>query len=107
MAPGNLLSTSMPFPFDATALAQLCTAHGVRTLRVFGSFARGQASAGSDLDVLVEFVPGVDPDLFELGGLQQDLSNLFGREVDLKTPDMFSPANLRRVMAGSIVGYAA
>jgi predicted nucleotidyltransferase len=61
----------------------------------------------SDLDVLLEFEAGVDPGLFELGGMQQDLSDLFGREVDLKTPEMFGPTNFQRVLASSVVGYAA
>ena len=61
----------------------------------------------SDIDVLLEFEAGTDPDLLELGGMQQDLSDLFGREVDLKTPDMFSPSNLRRVLDQSVIGYAA
>ncbi len=92
---------------DPAKLTAFCSRHKVRTLRFFGSFARGQATPTSDLDILIEFEPGVDPDLFELGGLQQDLCDLFGREVDLKTPEMFVPDNLRRVVSTSILGYAA
>ncbi len=88
-------------------VAAFCQANRVRTLRVFGSFARGEQNESSDLDVLIEFQPGVDPDLFALGGMQQDLSELLGREVDLKTPEMFSPRNLSRIVDTSIIGYAA
>ncbi len=77
------------------------------TLRVFGSAVNGNFTPESDVDVVLEFQPGVDPDLFELGGMQQELTAIFGRLVDLKTPDMFSPANLRRVMGQSRIAYAA
>lgn len=89
------------------ALAAFCARHRVRTLRVFGSGARGELASDSDIDLLLEFQPGVDPDLFELGGMQQDLSAILGREVDLKTPDMFSAPNLHRVLSTSVLAYAA
>lgn len=91
----------------AKALTAFCVRHQIRELRIFGSFARGELSPESDIDVLVEFQPGVDPDLFELGGMQQDLTDIFGREADLKTPEMFSARNLQRVLSGSVLGYAA
>jgi predicted nucleotidyltransferase len=92
---------------EAAKLEEFCRRHRVRALRVYGSVLRDDYGPESDIDVLLEFEPGVDPDLFELGGMQQDLSDLFGREVDLKTAEMFSPASLRRVLNASVVGYAA
>jgi len=92
---------------QAAELERLCLSSGIRALRGFGSAARGDLAPNSDLDLLVEFAPGLDPDLFELGGPQQDVSALLGREVDLKTADMFSEPALRRVIAGSKLGYAA
>jgi hypothetical protein len=47
---------------------------------------RDDFGAGSDVDVLVELGPGTRVSYFTLGGLQQDLSDLFGRHVDAKTP---------------------
>ena len=96
-----------PIPIDPATLAAFCMHHRIRSLRVFGSVARGAAEPESDIDILIEFHPGVDPDLFELGGLQQDLTDLLNREVDLKTPEMFSPANLQRVLASSVLAFAA
>ena len=92
---------------EISAIAVFCVAHKVRALRSYGSFVRGELTPESDIDILLEFQPGIDPDLFELGGMQQDLSGIFDREVDLKTPEMFSPGNLERVLAGSVLGYAA
>jgi predicted nucleotidyltransferase len=92
---------------DRQLLEQICARYRVQTLRVYGSIIRGDFEVDSDIDVLVEFAHGIDPDLLELGGLQQDLSEVFGREVDLKTPDMFAPSNLIRIVDSSVLGYAA
>ena len=81
--------------------------YGVRRYGIFGSFVRDELTPESDIDILLEFAPGVDPDLFELGGMQQELSDIFDREADLKTPDMFSPHSLQRIIASSVLAHAA
>lgn len=57
--------------------------YGARRLRVFGSVARGEADAQSDLDLLIELEPGRS--LFDLGGLVYDLGHLLGCRVDVVT----------------------
>ncbi|WP_164921003.1 nucleotidyltransferase family protein [Thermosynechococcus vestitus] len=57
--------------------------HGARNVRVFGSVARGEADAESDIDFLVELEPGRT--LFDLGGLQYELEQLLGCRVDVVT----------------------
>lgn len=52
--------------------------------RIFGSTARGADSEGSDLDLLVDALPGTT--LFDLGGLQDELESLLGIHVDVLTP---------------------
>lgn len=52
--------------------------------RVFGSVLEGTDQDGSDLDLLVDALPGVT--LFDLGGLQDELEELLGVPVDLVTP---------------------
>lgn len=52
--------------------------------RVFGSVLLGTDKDGSDLDLLVDAVPGAT--LFDLGGLQLELEDLLGVNVDLLTP---------------------
>ena len=52
--------------------------------RVFGSVVRGDDTDGSDIDVLVDPLPGTT--LFDLGGLQVELETLLGVPVDLLTP---------------------
>jgi uncharacterized protein len=53
-------------------------------LRVFGSALHGTDTDGSDLDLLVDALPGAT--LFDLGGLQVELEELLGVTVDLLTP---------------------
>jgi hypothetical protein len=66
-------------------------------VRVFGSVVYGRDGEGSDLDLLVDPLPGAT--LFDLGGLQAELEELLGVPVDLLTPGDL-PAKLRdRVLA--------
>lgn len=59
--------------------------HGARNVRVFGSAARGEAGADSDLDLLVDVGPDRTP--FFPGGLLVDLEDLLGCKVDVVTED--------------------
>jgi len=52
--------------------------------RVFGSIVHGNDKDGSDLDLLVDTLPGTT--LFDLGGLQVELETLLGVPVDVRTP---------------------
>ena len=52
--------------------------------RVFGSVARGHDQSSSDLDILVDALPGAT--MFDLGGLQFELEELLGCRVDVLTP---------------------
>lgn len=65
----------------------VCRAAGryrVRNPRVFGSVVRGDDVEGSDLDLLVDPLPGTT--LFDLGGLQDELEQMLGLRVDVLTP---------------------
>jgi uncharacterized protein len=55
--------------------------HGAGNVRVFGSVARGESDAGSDIDLLVDFEPGRS--LFDQAALWDELGRLLGREVDV------------------------
>lgn len=65
--------------------------------RVFGSTLRGDDRDGSDLDLLVDPLPGAS--LFDLGGLQEELEALTGIRVDLLTPKSLSPRFRAHVLA--------
>jgi uncharacterized protein len=65
--------------------------------RVFGSVLRGEDRDGSDLDLLVDALPGAT--LFDLGGLQVELEDLLGVPVDVRTPGDLPPKVRERVLA--------
>ncbi len=61
----------------------IASRHGVTSIRVFGSFARGQARPDSDLDLLIEAGPRRTP--FFPGGFVFELEQVLGRRVDVAT----------------------
>ncbi len=66
------------------------TQYAVRSLGVFGSYVRGEASGDSDLDLLVEY--DEPPSLFKFMRLQRRLSDLLGIPVDLVMKSALRPA---------------
>ena len=62
-------------------ILRICAKYGARNVRVFGSAARGEASAGSDIDLLVEFEAGRS--LLDQAGLVVELEELLGCKVDV------------------------
>ena len=66
-----------------------CRRNHIRRLALFGSVLRDDFTPDSDVDVLVEFEPGKTPGL-AFFGLQDELSEILGRQVDLNTPDCLS-----------------
>jgi uncharacterized protein len=69
---------------DSDRLAQLCQEYSVARLEAFGSFVRGDAAPGSDVDILVTFEAGAQGGL-RIVALHQALEQLLGRPVDLLT----------------------
>jgi predicted nucleotidyltransferase len=87
-------------------IADFCRRHHIRKLAMFGSVLRDDFRSDSDVDVLVEFEPGHTPGLafFEM---EQELSELLGRRVDLNTPQFLSPYFREKVLAEAEIQYAA
>jgi predicted nucleotidyltransferase len=56
---------------------------GITRLSLFGSVARNEADPGSDIDLAAEFDPAAKMDLIRLVGLEQELGDLLGREVQI------------------------
>jgi predicted nucleotidyltransferase len=91
---------------DKGRLAEFCHKHGIRRLALFGSILRADFSHDSDIDVLVEFEPGRTPGFFALSEMQDELSGLFGRSVDLRTPQDLSRYFRDEVLAEAEVQFA-
>ena len=70
--------------------------HRARNARVFGSAARGDDLEGSDLDLLVDPLPGAT--LLDLGAIQADLEDQLGISVDVLTPGDLPPKYRDRVL---------
>jgi len=79
---------------------ELAHKYGVKSLALFGSVARDQATSASDVDMLVEFDRPVG--YFELFALQDHLEALLGGQVDLGTPDSLKP-RIRECVMGECI----
>jgi predicted nucleotidyltransferase len=79
------------------AVLEAASRYLVANPRVFGSVLRGTDQDGSDLDLLVDVLPGAT--LFDLGGLQVELESLLGIHVDLLTPGDLPPKFRAKVLA--------
>ena len=71
--------------------------HRVENPRVFGSVLAGTDREGSDLDLLVDALPGAT--LFDLGDLQVELEDILGVRVDVVTPQDLPPHFRARVLS--------
>jgi predicted nucleotidyltransferase len=80
--------------------AELKEEFAVKSLAIFGSVARDEARADSDVNLLVEFDKSVG--LFHIAGLQRYLEDLLGRPVDLGTPDALRPEMKERVLQEAV-----
>jgi len=86
------------------AIADFCRRHAICKLALFGSVLRDDFRPDSDVDVLVEFEPGHVPGL-AFFAMQDELSELFKREVELHTPAFLSPYFRREVERAADVRY--
>ena len=76
-------------PGTSHRIADICRRYGVLRLQMFGSAAEEVDGPDSDVDILVEFVPGTYPSGFALVDFQDELSAAFGgRPVDLAFPSV-------------------
>jgi predicted nucleotidyltransferase len=83
------------------AAKSLLETFGVERLSLFGSFARDEGGADSDVDLLVEFHRPIG--LFEFVRLQRRLGELVGRRVDLVTPAALKPKLRDRILQEAVV----
>ena len=93
-------------PVTEEALAAFCRRHHIRRLALFGSVPRDDFSPSSDVDMLVEFESGHVPG-FGFVDMQDELSHMVGRRVDLTTPNSLSRYFRARVLAEARPLYAA
>lgn len=74
---------------NQTTVEKVCKRNNIASLSLFGSYARGDYSPQSDVDILVRF--SKPKSLLELVRVERELSNRIGKHVDLVTEDAVSP----------------
>ncbi|SNS87349.1 hypothetical protein SAMN05216276_101863 [Streptosporangium subroseum] len=97
---------SVDFTTVHTQLANLCEKYGIAELDVFGSVARGDDDAESDIDLLYVLKPGNDIGL-EFFGFQEELEDLLGRKVDVVSKEGLHWVIRDQVLEDAQVLYAA
>ena len=87
-------------------LEALCRRRHIRKLSLFGSVLSDNFRPDSDIDVLVEFEPDHRVGLIRMADIEHELSELFGRRVDLRTPADLSRYFRDQVLREAEVQYA-
>ena len=83
--------------------APIAASYGVKSLSLFGSYARGEATEDSDVDLLLDRGSGLKG--WEIGGLYMDLCNALGKELDLVTVSGADISFLNRIRKDEVVLY--
>ena len=99
------MSARIEIPYER--VAEFCERHNIRKMSLFGSVIRDDFTPDSDVDVLVEFVPGKLPGFAFFGEIPDELSEILGREVDLNTPGFLSRYFRQEVMDEAEVIYVS
>jgi predicted nucleotidyltransferase len=96
---------TLPVEMPREAISSFCARNHIRKLSLFGSVLTPRFSAGSDIDVLVEFEPGRGPGMLGVVRMERELSEMLGRKVDLRTPRDLSRFFRAEVVAAAVLQY--
>ncbi len=97
----------LPIDVDKTVIAEFCRRNHIVRLSLFGSVLREDFGPESDIDVLVEFEAEAVVTLLDMARMEDELAQLFGHQVDLRTPQELSRYFRDKVLAAAVVQYAA
>ena len=92
---------------DHERIAEFCRRNHIRKLSLFGSVLSYDFRADSDVDILVEFEPGYRVGLIRMAAIENELSQIVGRKVDMRTPQDLSRYFRDKVVSAAEVQYAA
>ena len=94
MKPSEILAS------NRAAIRHVVESHRARNARVFGSVLRGEDTAFSDLDILIDPTP--ETTLFDIGAIRHELGELLGVQVDVLTPNALPDTFREKVLAEAI-----
>lgn len=100
----SISTQELPLTIPVDRIAAFCRRHHIRRLALFGSVLRDDFGPDSDVDVLVEFEPEHIPGL-AFFAMQDELSRLLGRTVDLNTRQFLSPRFRQQVETEAEIIY--
>ena len=86
-------------------IERFCARNHVRTLSLFGSILTERFRPDSDVDVVVEFEPDAAVTYLDLARMEQELSTVIGRKIDLRTPQELSRYFRERVLTEALLQY--
>ena len=95
-----MTETALALP--QAGIEEFCRRNHIRKLSLFGSVLTPRFRPESDIDVLVEFEPGSKITLFDVAGMELELTEKLGRKVDLRTA-----GDLSRYFRDQVVSTAA
>lgn len=93
---------------DASVIADFCARRQIVRMEIFGSAARGELRAESDVDIMLTFQPSAPWSLYDIVDMQDELARLFGRAVDIvESGSVRNPYRARSIEHDLQVVYAA
>jgi predicted nucleotidyltransferase len=95
----------LPIAIPQDQISDFCRRHNIHKLSLFGSVLRQDFTPDSDVDFLVEFVPGKTPGYLGLAGMEIELTEIIGRKADLRTPQELSPYFREEVLREAVLQY--
>jgi predicted nucleotidyltransferase len=101
----SMLNNPISIPIPQMEIESFCQQYSIRKLALFGSVLRDDFHADSDIDVLVEYLPGRPVTFLDMVQQETHLSALLGRQVDLRTPMELSRHFRKAVLSQAQVIY--
>lgn len=92
-------------PINEEKIDACCKKYHITYLALFGSILTSRFSPSSDVDILVKFDKGHVPGLFGIFDIQEELTAIVGREVDLKTPNSLNRYFRKEIISNAKVLY--
>lgn len=100
-------STQIQIDLPAQAIVALCQRYPIRELALFGSVLRPEFGPESDIDMLVQFKSNAKVGYLRFFQLQDELTAVLKREVDLFTPNSLKPFARETALRDKVTIYAS